>query len=432
MGIRAFLTVVFSLELRAFTLQHAHDDHASSGKKVLVIDIRGPTRETGDGVRVMGMLMDLQACGHHVEVLSDAADYFALKKSWPHSVSMTYFSGVHFWEAAKTMPEQFKLSTFSRIIIGAKLDLLYTDGTQGLAVPFILSALKNETRHRQKVVAFWDDVPFERCRLRPEADKICPRVPAVVKDIAQVAHKFYMLSADDKDRMTKDMVSHGIPMGNLNVSIWPMRIANMQKVLLHQPFKLNRRARNLVVMMGNLHAVNKFMVTMLFQSGVVSKICSEISRRSSNIRLVFMGGLADVAQEQKKSHSDGTWCADVRTGYTDDKTLKQTIYPHTRAILNPFFKDVNSGISVKNFESIMSGVPFLTSEFGMHGLSDEIHDCATFPMPAKPGDPADFSEFIIDNVVDDKGYSKFARRFAQQSSKCIAGQLRRYPIEAVC
>merc|ERR1719162_811007 len=166
--------------------------------------------------------------------------------------------------------------------------------------------------------------------------------------------------------------------------------------------------------MGNLHAVNRFMVTKMFTSQAVKKICAEIKQRGSDIKIVFMGGLASVAQEQMDLHPQASGCLDVRTGYMGDTELEENIYPHTRAVLNPFFEDVNSGISVKNFESIMSGVPFLTSTFGMHGLSDEIQACASFPMPTH-GDSAAFAEFFIDKIVNDTGYLEFADAFATRA-----------------
>lgn len=425
------LVAVFALGLPAMALQRLSDPAARSGSRVLIIDIRGPTRETGDGVRLMGMLMDLQACGHHVEVLSDAADYDELKSSWPHTVTMDYFVQVHFWRAADTSLPTFELTSFDRFIVGAKLDLLYTDGHEGVAVPYILQRLRT-SGYREKVVAFWDDVPFERCYMRPEADEICPRVPSIVKQVAQVAHKFYVLSIDDKNRMTSDMQNNGIPMQNLEVAVWPMRIANMQKVVPYQQFTLNPVTRNLVVMMGNLHAVNTFMVTKLFESGAVMTICNEIAARNSDIKIFFMGGIAKVAREQRHKHPLTSSCTEVHMGFMSDSELEQNIHPHTRAVLNPFFQDVNSGISVKNFESIMSGVPFLTSEFGMHGLSDEIEACAGFPMPLRPRNATSFAQFFIKNVIDHDGYRQFASAFAVHAPSCIQGQLNRYPINTVC
>jgi len=435
MGSLSVVLAVLTLGLRSAALHIAHNDSSrdvDSPGRVLLVDIRGPTRETGDGVRVMGMLLDLQACGHTVEILSDAADYAELKRSWPSEVAGKYFHAVHFWEAGTTMPDSFKLSTFSRFIIGAKLDLLYTDGTQGLAVPYILSELVTKGVDREKVAAFWDDVPFERCLLRPEAKTICPRVPSVVKEVAQVAHKFYVLSVDDKKRMAFDMKKHGVSESDVDVSVWPMRINNMQQVVPYTPFVPNTSTQNLIVMMGNLHPVNKLMVTKLFGSGAVRKICQAITNHKSRVKIMFLGGLATVAKEQQALHPSGCDCTEVITGYIDDGDLASKIYPKARAILNPFFQDVNSGISVKNFESLMNGIPFLTSEFGMHGLSDEIQACASFPMVSKPGNPSVFAQFVIDHVVDNAAYNQFASAFVEQSAACIEGQMNQYPVENNC
>jgi len=421
-----------ALCFRVIALQRTSEKRPLEGKKVLLVDIRGPTRETGDGVRVMGMLMDLQACGHNVDVLSDSRDYEELRASWPTETVARFFQGVRWWKAHANMTPSFQLSDFDQILIGAKLDLLYTDERRGHAVPHILAQLRNHTGNRRKVMAFWDDVPFERCNMKPQAAEICPRVPDVVRDVAKIAHRFYVLSIDDRRRFIQAMIDHGIPVDNLEVRIWPMMISNMQKVLPYRPFRADPATQSEVVMMGNLHAVNRYMVTSIFKSGAMGKICKAIERRGSSIKIRFIGGVADVAQEQKALHANSSTCVVAHTGFMSDLQFEHEIYPRARAVLNPFFEDVNSGISVKNFESIMSGIPFLTSEYGMHGLSDEIRACASFPMAENPEDATSFAKFFISHVVDDTGYLAFSREFVKLSPNCIQGQLQQYPLDRRC
>jgi len=400
-------------------------------QRVLIVDVRGPTRGTGDGVRIMGMLMDLQTCGYSVEVLSDAKDYEDLKKGWNFDLAKEHFSHVHFWKASQRT--KMNLTSFDRIIVGGKLDLLYDGPQAGNCVLPVLNELYEKRKEmRSKVVAFWDDVPFERCLIKPEAKEICPKVPQLVRQMAESSHKFFVLSVDDKNRMLDDMQKNGIPAENIEVRVWPMSIFQMHSAIPSLRFAGASSSRTMVTMMGNFHAVNKMMVSTLFESGAIGTICTAIAERSSLVRIVFMGGLSVFAEEARHAHPQNTSCVDIRSGFVSDQELERTVFPKTRAVLNPFFEDVNSGISVKNFESIMSGVPFITSKYGMHGLSDEVPACGNFPMPDAPGDRHAFANFFINNVVDGDGYAKFASAFAENSPKCMQGQRDAYPTSHLC
>jgi len=404
-----------------------------SGQNVLIVDIRGPTRSTGDGVRVMGMIMDLQRCGHYVAVYSDAENQTDLKNSWSPEVAEQYLANVTFleWDGA-VRPEVF-LHWFDRIIIGGKLNLLFDagDGELGHAVPEVLDILHKNPIDRSKVEVFWDDVPFERCTIRPEADTICPRVPGVVRFLVQLASKFYVLTVDDKRRMMRDMRNHYIELGDLDVKIWPMRIANMQQALPEAQGTARSSQRDLVTMMGDDHAVNRLMVRGLFESGAMNTICKSIRSSGSPIIIRFMGHLSFTAQEMVEAHQRASTCVQFSDGFVSDEHLQRAVYPRTRAVLNPFFRDVNSGISVKNYESIMRGVPFVTSAFGMHGLSDEIKACS-FPVPQNPKNYSEFADFFVSNIVNETNYQEFANLFARRSSRCIQRQMDQYPVEMNC
>lgn len=328
------------------------------------------------------------------------------------------------------------MSRFDRIIVGGKLDLLYADVQENSGVTKLLDKLhdRRET-FRDKVTVFWDDVPFERCLIKPEAAELCPKVPSFVAKVAEVAHLFYVLSVDDKRRMIDHLRRNGIPRSNLRVEVWPLSIEKMQAAIPSVRFTGASSERHLVTMMGNQHPVNRKMVSLLFEDGSVARICNEIAARGSNVTLLFLGGLAEVAKELKENAKQAKQpcsCVQVRTGFISDETLEHEIFPQTRAVLNPFFEDVNSGISVKNFESIMSGVPFLTSEYGMHGLSDEIPECANFPMAGQPNNISVFADFFIERVLEDTSYLELAREFTKHAPKCISGQKKKYPSEKIC
>jgi len=377
------------------------------------------------------MVMDLLDCGHTVEVLSDAKDAKELRLSWESGVSKQMFAGINFLHEVES--EDYHLARFDRIIVGGKLDLLYADVQETSVVTRLLDTL-HQRRHkfRDRVTVFWDDVPFERCLIKPEAAELCPKVPDFVEMITQLGHRFDVLSLEDKARMVHHMNKNNISKGDVHIDIWPLSIARMQAAIPNVRFLGASADRHLVTMMGNQHPVNKRMVSMLFEEGAVARICQEITERGNNVKLLFLGGLADVAKEMKRHSKEDCECVQVRPGFISDETLEHEIFPKTRAVLNPFFEDVNSGISVKNFESIMSGVPFLTSEYGMHGLSDEITACGSFPMPNPPNNVSVFADFFIKHILSDRGYFRFAKDFAENAPKCIAGQQERYPTDNIC
>jgi len=377
----------------------------------------------------MGMIMDLQKCGHHVTVFSDAENYTELKQTWSPEVAQRYLADVKFVDGPAS---ELSLDWYDRIVIGGKLDLLYNGSDQGLAVPGVLDELveKGDVNH-SKISVFWDDVPFERCSIRPEADQICPRVPEVVRRIESLASTFFVLSRDDKKRMLQDMDVNGIEMTRARVKIWPMRIKNMKEALPETHDIVYAEQRDLVIMIGGNHAANCMMITQLFESGAVTKICSAIEARGSPVKLKFIGGLANAVQEEMKYYPKTASCVEADAGFVSDEELKTSVYPRTRAVLNPFFEDIHSGISVKNFESIMRGVPFVTSRFGMHGLSDEVPDC-NFPVPDNPEDPNDLVDFVVSKIVNETNYVKFAEHVAERAPSCIQGQLDRYPLDERC
>jgi len=285
---------------------------------------------------------------------------------------------------------------------------------------------------RNRTDVFWDEVPFERCLVRPEADELCPQVPAFVSKLAGMAHKFIMLSKEDSQRFSDYMVKEDISTDSLEQTIWPLSLSNMEEAIPeHGLASYNgEKEKSYVVMMGDMDTVNKDRVSALFEdlgdgSTIMSMICRAIKSTSSTIQIMFMGGLARFAE---KLITDSTPCAIADGRTISDYELQHSINPYKKAVLNPYFKDVNSGISVNNYKSIMSGVPFVSSSFGMHGLSDEIDACAFFPMPKDPSNKTEFAEFFISNIVYKDRYQHFVTKIQRASQSCMDGQRGHYPI----
>jgi len=428
--------VVFHAALPASATMHASPTLLQKplgppGDNVLVVDIRGPSRATGDGVRVMAMLMDLLTCGHKIDVLSDCEDYPELKAAWDPSVAGRVFPKINFWQKKHLDSGVINPWNFKRVIVGAKLYLFKKKADDKVVYKVLQRVFGEKEKWRAKLEVFWDDVPFERCHVLDDADKICPQIPELVHKLANSANTFYLLSAGDKNRMQSEMSAHGINTG-LAVRVWPMRLRNMQEALPAFRFNARAPAKKLVTMIGNPHAVNTMMVNALFDSGAIGAICSAIRANGSPVKILFLGGISDVAQAQKDAHAEQATCVNILHGYVNDRMLETKILPITRAVLNPFFEDVKSGISEKNFESVMSGVPFVTSSYGMHGLADEVQSCSGYPLPKLPNDPKYFAEFFIEHIVHESGYQQFASSFEKRSAECVRGQNDMYPVGRVC
>lgn len=431
----------------AFSRMVAAGDAAQAGEgrvyrgKALIVDPRGPSRLQGEGVRVMGMMLDLEGkeCGMEVDVLANTNDYESIRSGWSNSVQEAYLSSVHFIKVSDYNKGLVNLSSYDRIIIGGKADLMRPGGA-GVVSSVIadLVAMSGgdhlSTTLRSRTSAFWDDVPFERCVV----DNSCATVAPTVAQLAGAVSTFYVLTAEDASRMSSHMRSHGIQ--PLAMRVWPMRIANMAKVLPEERFMPDTgedvpvAKKRFALMMGNHHPVNTKNLEELFDSGALNDICNEIEKRESPVKLLLTGAMTAVANRLLQSHRQvNTKCVEIREGFVSNEELATTILPQTRAIMNPFFFDVKSGISVKSFEAIMEGFPLVTSYFGLHGLND-IPECI-FPQPTDPMAASSFKDFLLTHIVDDDGplgYRNFSTYFSKASENCVRGQNIKYPVQQIC
>lgn len=416
--------------------------------KVLLVDLRGPSRFQGDGVRVMGMLVDLQeACDYEVHVVSNSANETELRSGWDAQVHDRYLKNVKLWGPADFQAGRVgHLASFSHIIVGCKLDLMQPKGA-GVASG-ILRDLAKANVPRSRVSAFWDDVPFERCAFKD----LCQAVPRTVRRVARVAMHFYFLTPEDLSLMREEMGEHEV--GDVSYRVWPMRLRNMGRLLPGQRFAareemsraaLQRQTRGsgsgladpegkkYLTMMGNNHPVNLLNIAHLFDDGIVARICSEVRKVGSPVKILFLGPLAKEVHHFKMKAPGApksTQCVEIVDGLVGEKELAENYLPQTRAVLNPFFFDVRSGISVKSFEAVTAGFPFITSAYGLHGLR-HIGECQ-FPVVEQPADAESFSRFVLERVIDDAGYYAFAQSFLAQSKDCMYGQAKLYSPAEIC
>jgi len=423
-------------------VQHEVVDESDSiglSKHVLIVDIFGPFRTSGDGVRSLGMIMDLKRknCGATVDLLTgmDGDKDELAKATWGRAVHDKYLSSVRTWTPEEFRSGALRLEDYDRILIGGKLDILDSSGSGSIVFEVIDKLVKESIVDRSKVQIFWDEVPFLRCQYT--AEKLCARVPGLVRRATKAAGRFYLLTVADMHRMQHDMNTLNMTRPTTVTTVWPMRFANMVEfgsaVRFAQAFVPGDHpsSRSVVLMSGNHHAVNSLMIKYLFNQGAISAICRSIRNYGSPVRLLFMGGLADGVRAAAASTSD-TDCVDTNEGDIDSEEFRHKIQPNLRAWLNPFFEDVHSGVSVRNFAALLSGTPVVTSAFGMHGLSDEVFQCKGYPMPANASSPVDFVQFFIDNVVHNSGYIAFTKTVQSLSAKCVLAQGMTYPVVRGC
>lgn len=410
-------------------------------RRALVVDVAGPNRMRGDGVRLMGMLRDLQACDYKVEVLAEVKSYEDMRQSWPTRVQNNYLSNVRLWAQDAYTKENLRLESYDRIIIGGKLDLMDPARPRGVVQDVLADIVSKKDQLRSKTAAFWDDVPFVRCEYRG----LCDHVAKMVSQFAEASRDFYVLTPEDSKLMKESIKGHGIR--NVNVPVWPMRIRGLSELLPSQGFDAQsvisdtmtqllltpghmNIGRKYITMVANNHVVNRQNVGKLFKSGAVARICDAVRLKRSPVKLLFLGGIANEARTLVNATRGSTDCVEVVDKFVQEEDLRSSILPNTRAVLNPFFFDVRSGISVKTYEAIMGGYPFITSKFGLHGLLD-IQGCS-FQTPQDPENLDDFASFVVQNVVEDSGYRRFIRQFSAASKTCIQRQLEAYPLESIC
>lgn len=406
-------------------------------KRALIIDTRGPTRGTGDGLRLMAMVMDLAQAdcdgARHfvVDILSDAPNATSLTSSWSPAISRRYLASTRFFGMAELLNGTLQFDAYDNILIGYKLDLLRTYSAPKSVVTKAIELLQWEPDlYRALVSVFWDDVPFERCQIRPQAEWVCGQMPLLVSNLSSISSRFYTITDRDHETMENHMAKLGIG-SQLNFSVWPMRIQNMAELLPEERFMpegpiaitdtKTLRQKDLVIMLGNGHQGNLRAIQSLFRSGAIREICRAIKERRSLLKVSFLGGLAAYAlTEMKALDVEAAECVNASPGYVSDEELNDHIMPRTRAILNPLFEDLNSGISVKNHEALMSYTPSVTTRFALHGL-DETPGCDGLPFP-DPREADDFVDFFVRHVVEDPGYCAFVSEFRTYADKCKAGQ----------
>mmetsp|Transcript_84730 Transcript_84730/g.159677 ORF Transcript_84730/g.159677 Transcript_84730/m.159677 type:complete len:1370 (-) Transcript_84730:28-4137(-) len=406
------------------------------GIKVLVVDDAGPSRFEGQGVRLMAMLVDFQLadCLVTVDVLQNSER--PLELGWDPEVQHL-FQHVRVRSVTKEEAANMQLSEYDGIILGAKLDKL-EEGSLFHSMTSKLLKLKEANASLQdKTSVFFDDVPDTRCAYR----NVCDKIPALLYDTANISVSFIALTPEDAASL--DLYQRrlqGIAMAKRRqTSVWPLRLRTMGKLLgteqqqMHLVNSNRQKVRKYLTMLGNNNQVNQENVKVLFESGALRRLCDAVKLRNSTLQFLFIGGISHFVRTMLNlTVNTDTFpqpdCVLTWDHVTEDDFSKDVL-PQTRAFLNPRFKQVRSGISVKSFEAFVTGVPLVTMRDSFAGLLG-IPGCDV-PMPADSS-PDSLVQFIIENVIDWERYVDLAIHWAEASRTCEAGQLLAYPLAEAC
>merc|ERR1719242_1869675 len=110
--------------------------------------------------------MDFTKGGWRVDVLSDNTDTGALLHQWNSSIKSKYLDRINFWNVREFAAGRVNVSDYQRILLGGKLDVLQAKHETAVGV-YMKTMLPQQDALRNRTDVFWDEVPFERCLVRP-------------------------------------------------------------------------------------------------------------------------------------------------------------------------------------------------------------------------------------------------------------------------
>lgn len=111
----------------------------------------------------------------------------------------------------------------------------------------------------------------------------------------------------------------------------------------------------------------------------------------------------------------------LTAGVQSRAILAKRILPRTLAILNPFWRDLRSGVSVKSYEALAAGVPLVTSIHGLRGL--ESCGAPKLALGLKEADDAEqYVDFVDRLLLRSDNYGLLTAEVLRLRSSCIAQQ----------
>jgi len=392
----------------------------SAARRALVVSSLGPDSRYGCGVREFVFVADLRECGYDVDLLTERGGD-GRRQGPTHEA---------FGWTTRTPAEVFRTTRWFGRDDPVELeayDAIYFFGWfweyhNERAVPMDL--LPRLQAFRNRTTLMLDDVPDVRCMMEREAypASYCrSAVPGLVAQWMQAAHQVFTLTDTDAALVEGLLRLPGVPAPDGPVRAWPLRLGHLVRLQQEQAENGDKlQNRTFLTMVANDHAANKEFTERLFSTGAVNRWCERAAT------VMFVGTIGSFVNGIRPQYPGLPDDCVVSAGVQSDRVLAQHIMPRTLAVINPFWRDLRSGVSVKSFEALAAGVPFVTSVFGLRGLED----CGPLDLAlgAKQADDVEeYVDYVERLVLRAPMYSLLTAKVQRLRSACAAQQESAFP-----
>jgi len=394
----------------------------SGGKRVLVVSSVGPRRKSGSGVREFIFVMDLQECGYAVDLLNvervDPGAPLHLEFGWQTETAREVFGSVRWFNDSARLD----LEPYDEIFFfGWLWEHRFFWEPQHSLLPR-LEALG------RRATLMLDDVPTVRCVVEHDTFEkgYCKRaVPELLARWANVSRRVITLTEADARATLEAMQRYGIPAPG-PVMAWPLRLRHLTRLRAEEAAGVNKTLdRKYLTMVANDHNVNDDFLAQFFASGVIERLCA------GGAVLVFVGAIGDFVNFVRPLFPHvGKDCL-YTEGLLSGMALERFVMPKTLAMLNPYFEDLGTGISVKSYEALAAAMPVVTSVHGLRGLEDCGATSAGVVLPPKDADDPDaYARFVEGRVLNATEYPKLVDQVRRLRADCVSMQERVFPPSA--
>lgn len=401
-------------------------------KRALVISGLGPDSRYGCGVREFVFILDLQECGYRVDIATEdggsRSDAVLQGRpvhellGWSTKTPSEAFRSMRWFN--KSDVDAVDLEGYTAIFFfGWYWEFEKKGGEEGLEAA-IMPKLES---FRNRTTLMLDDVPDVRCEEETvgyRTSRFCRRlVPKAVARWSVVASRVFTLTDVDAELVADLFQRHSITdMGP--VRAWPLRLQRLEMLQREEQLALGgdpssayflSERRVYLTMVANDHVANREFTERLFSSGVADRWCKK------SLTLMFVGTISDYVASLRPFYPGLPSSCVLTVGVQSRTVLAQRILPRTLAILNPFWRDLRSGISVKSYEALAAGVPLVTSVHGLRGL--EFCGAPKLALGLKEADDvAQYADFVDRLLLDQKNYGLLTAEVLRLRTACAAQQ----------
>jgi hypothetical protein len=394
-------------------------------KFALVISATGMDSHYGSGVRQMAFSMDLEGCDFGTDTLTekpqDTLDWRSVPAMGLIAGSTNFNVGVGGNRSGFTASRVKSLMhRYDRIyLFGWAWETEYAH-----TLETALQALESDPRLQGRVTLVLDDNPYHRCYAEHKLDYCRERAPTMLRRWLNVSSRAMSISARDAAELNRLKASEEIP--GPSFETWPLSLEQVGNLFNRSnlPKTVEGESETYLTMVANDHAENRRFVSELVTGGHLEQICSLRSIGARALKVCFVGSIARYIQMTYPREVSRLQRYCLRLKYEiSTQQLEEKIFPMTVAILNPFLETVNSGISVKTFESVAMGMPIVTSMAGFRGLEE----CGTRLDQAgllATNTAAGYVDVIKNKLVNPETSLAFTAMQQQIMRTCVAEQKR--------